>query len=114
MAHLDGFGVIDDDFPIRVDHKRNALMVKRNDTFTWRADTTTEPKHFNVIIGLDQKAREKIGEIPYKTVFLHWDLGPCPFGEDDPNGMERLEGIYREIASRMKDLMEILVGPDAG
>jgi phosphate transport system protein len=76
-------------------------------------DLMSEPKHFHVIIGLDEKAREMIGEIPYKTVFLHWDLGPCPFGENDPNGMERLEGIYREIASRMKDLMQILVGPNA-
>jgi protein-tyrosine-phosphatase len=77
-------------------------------------DLMSEPKHFNVIIGLDENAREEIGEIPYKTVFLHWDLGPCPFGQNDPNGMDRLEGIYREIASRMKDLMEILVGSDAG
>jgi len=76
-------------------------------------DLMAEPKHFHVVIGLDEKAREKVGELPYKTVFLNWDLGPCPFGAQDPNGMERLERIYREIASRMKDLMLILVGPDA-
>ena len=75
-------------------------------------DFMAEPVHFNVVIGLDEKAREKVGELPYKTVFLNWDLGPCPFGDDDPNGMERLEGLYREIAARMRDLMEILVGQD--
>ena len=76
-------------------------------------DFMTEPVHYHVVIGLDEKAKEEVGELPYKTVFLNWDLGPCPFGNDDPNGMERLEGIYREIAARMRDLMEILVGRDA-
>ncbi len=76
-------------------------------------DLTAEPRHFHVIIGLDEKSREMIGEIPYKSVFLEWDLGPCPFGEQDPEAMKRLEGIYREIASRMGDLMEVLRGPHA-
>ena len=76
-------------------------------------DLMAEPKHFHVIIGLDEQAREMIGEIPYKTVFLNWALGPCPFGENDPQAMERLEEIYREVASRLRDLMEILRGPDA-
>jgi phosphate transport system protein len=76
-------------------------------------DLLVEPKHYHVILGLDEKAKEMIGEIPYKTVFLDWDLGPCPFGDNDPEAMERLEAIYRDIASRMRDLMEILRGPDA-
>ncbi len=76
-------------------------------------DLMAEPKHYHVIIGLDDKSGAMIGEIPYKTVFLNWDLGPCPFGEDDPRAVERLEGIYREIASRLEDLMVILRGPDA-
>ena len=76
-------------------------------------DFMAEPVHYHVVIGLDDKAREMVGELPYKTVFLDWDLGPCPFGEHDPNALERLEGIYRQITSRMRDLMQILVGPDA-
>jgi len=76
-------------------------------------DLMAEPKHFHVIIGLDEKSREMVGEVPYKTVFLNWDLGPCPFSENDPEAMTRLEGIYREITSRLRDLMEILRGPDA-
>jgi len=77
-------------------------------------DLMAEPKHFHVVIGLDEQAQEMIGEIPYKTVFLNWALGPCPFGENDPEAMERLEEIYREVASRLRDLMEILRGADAG
>jgi phosphate transport system protein len=76
-------------------------------------DLMAEPKHFHVIIGLDEKAEEMIGEIPYKTVFLNWDLGPCPFGDNDPQAIEQLEAIYRELASRLRDLMVILRGPDA-
>lgn len=70
----------------------------------------TEPKHFHVIIGLDAEARDKVGDLPYKTVFLHWDVGPCPFGE---GGTARAEEAYREIASHLRELMLILRGPDA-
>jgi len=76
-------------------------------------DLMSEPKHFHVIIGLDPQAQEMLGEIPYKTVFLNWDLGPCPLEGGDPHGLERLESIYREIASRMRDLMVTLRGPEA-
>ena len=76
-------------------------------------DLMAEPRHFHVIIGLDEEAGKMIGEIPYKSVFLDWDLGPCPTGEGDPEGPERLEGIYREIATRLRDLMTTLRGPDA-
>jgi phosphate transport system protein len=75
-------------------------------------DLMAEPKHYHVIIGLDENSREMLGELPYKTVFLDWDLGPCPLGEEDPAAEERLESIYRQIATRLRDLMEILRGPD--
>lgn len=70
-----------------------------------------EPRHFHVIVGLDEEARARVGELPYKTVFLRWDLGPCPFGEDGP---QRSEAIYRDIATRLRELMLILRGADAG
>ena len=76
-------------------------------------DLMAEPRHFHVVIGLDEKAREMIGELPYKTVFLNWDLGPCPFSEDDPDAVKNFEAIYRVIAGQMRDLMEVLRGPDA-
>jgi phosphate transport system protein len=76
-------------------------------------DLMAEPRHFHVVIGLEEGAREKFGEIPYKTVLLNWDLGSCPSGADDPSVTTKLEGIYREIAGRLKDLMDVLRGPDA-
>jgi protein-tyrosine-phosphatase len=69
-----------------------------------------EPRHFHVAVGLDPEAREMVGELPYKTVFLNWDLGLCPFGE---GGAERAEEVYRQIASRLTELMLILRGEDA-
>lgn len=69
-----------------------------------------EPRHFHVIVGLDEESREKVGELPYKTVFLNWDVGPCPF---DDGGTERAEEMYREIASRLRELMQVLRGVDA-
>ena len=76
-------------------------------------DLMSEPKHFHVVIGLDAKAREMVGELPYKTVFLNWDLGPCPFSELDSDPIQVLETMYRVIAGQMRDLMEVLRGPDA-
>lgn len=76
-------------------------------------DFMAEPKHFHVVIGLDAQAGEMIGELPYKTVFLNWDLGPCPFSEEDPDAVGTFETMYRVIAGQMRDLMEVLRGPDA-
>jgi hypothetical protein len=73
----------------------------------------SEPKHFHVVIGLDAEAGDRIGELPYKTVFLNWDLGPCPFSEEDPDAEKTFESMYRAIAGQMRDLMEVLRGPDA-
>jgi phosphate transport system protein len=70
-----------------------------------------EPRHFHVVIGLEQGARGQVGELPYKTVFLDWDMGPCPFG--DGTGGDRAEAVYRDFASRLKELMDILRGEDA-
>ena len=69
-----------------------------------------EPKHFHIIIGLDRESREKVGELPYKTLFLNWDVGPCPFNDE---GRARADEMYREIASRLRELMLLLRGADA-
>jgi len=76
-------------------------------------DLMSEPKHYHVVIGLDDRAREMIGELPYKTVFLNWNLGPCPFTDEDPDAVRTFEAMYRVIAGQMRDLMEVLRGPDA-
>jgi phosphate transport system protein len=76
-------------------------------------DFMAEPRHFHVVIGLDAQAGEMIGELPYKTVFLNWDLGPCPFSEADPDAEKTFETMYRVIAGQMRDLMEVLRGSDA-
>jgi hypothetical protein len=65
-----------------------------------------------VIIGLDELSREKAGEMPFKSVFLNWDLGPCPFSEEDPDADARLEEMYRLLAAKLQDLMDTLRGPD--
>lgn len=69
-----------------------------------------EPRHFHIIIGLDPESREKVGELPYKTMFLNWDVGPCPFSDE---GLNSADELYREIASRLRELMQLLRGVDA-
>jgi phosphate transport system protein len=75
-------------------------------------DLLAETKHFHVVIGLDEGASDHVGEIPFKTVFLNWALGPCPSADGDLEATQRLEEIYRGIATRLRDLMDTLRGPD--
>ncbi len=68
--------------------------------------------HYHVVVGLDPEVAEAIGTPPFRTVFIQWDLGPRPEG-DDERTEERLTEIYRDIGARVRELMEILRGPDA-
>lgn len=71
-----------------------------------------EPRHFHVVVALEPGAREHLGEIPFRTVFTEWDVGPCPC-DGEEGGEEALEEMYKKLAFRIRDLMETLRGPDA-
>lgn len=68
-----------------------------------------EPTHevlapFHVIVALAEDARDHLPEIPFHTVFLQWDLAKS---EQD------LETCYKELAVRIRELMEALRGEGA-
>ncbi len=72
-----------------------------------------EPRHFNVIVSLGQGVREHIPVVPFLTVLLEWDVGPCPHEAPDGPPEERYAEMYKSIAVSVRDLMETLRGPDA-
>lgn len=72
-----------------------------------------EPRHFNVIVALTQGAREHIPIVPFLTVFLEWEVGPCPHEAPDRGAEECYSEMYKSIAVQVRDLMETLRGPDA-
>jgi phosphate transport system protein len=68
--------------------------------------------HYHVVVGLDPEVVEAVGKPPFRTVFLHWDIGGRPANDKDRTE-ERLTEIYRDLGSRVRGLMETLRGPDA-
>jgi len=63
----------------------------------------------HVIVSLQGEARSYLEAVPFHTSALDWDLGEAPEGDDE----QRFEEIYRELAVRIKDLMELLRGEGA-
>ncbi len=64
---------------------------------------------YHVIVGLDEGARQQIAELPYHTVFVQWDLGDDPDGQDEA----ALAELYRSLTGPVGSLMEALRGSDA-
>lgn len=66
----------------------------------------------DLIISLSGNARERLTELPFRTLLLQWDLEAA--SEEAPLDRERLAGLHRELARRLHELMDILVGERAG
>ena len=66
----------------------------------------------HVIVSLQGPVRSYIPQLPFHTTALEWDVGPVPAGGAGEQ-VQQWEALYREIAGRVRDLMEILRGPNA-
>lgn len=66
----------------------------------------------HVIVSLQGPVQSYIQQLPFHTTALEWKVESVPtgsFGEQP----EQWEALYRDIATRIRDLIEILRGPDA-
>jgi phosphate transport system protein len=70
-----------------------------------------EAQHFHVIVGLSRKAERHLTEIPFRTVFLSWDLGDL-VGKETLT-QEEFEEMYQALTPKIQDLMQTLRGRDA-
>jgi phosphate transport system protein len=61
---------------------------------------------FTVVIALQGRARDYLGEVPFHTTALHWDLKPAESADD-------LVEQYRTLHQRISDLIELLAGEEA-
>jgi phosphate transport system protein len=59
---------------------------------------------FDLIVSLEGDPRPHLGEVPFHTVVLEWDVG----GESAP-----LDEVARSIAAQLQHLVELLRGEDA-
>ncbi len=76
------------------------------------ATTVHELNDYHVVVSINGDVRDHIDTVPFATIFLRWDVGACP--EDMTScSDEQLDGIYRELAGHVEDLMVALRGEDA-
>lgn len=62
---------------------------------------------YHVIVSLAGDPMPHLEEVPYHTVVVTWDVGEG--GKSD----EAMEGLYRDLSTRIRDLMETLRGTRA-
>ncbi len=67
----------------------------------------------HVIVSLQGPVKNFVPELPFHTTGVEWEIGPVTDDEVNQLSTEEMEGIYREIATRVSDLMELLRGADA-
>ena len=49
-------------------------------------------------------------DIPFHTSALTWDIGWVDAGIGDEDAVRQFEAIYRDLAVRVGDLMQVLAG----
>jgi len=75
--------------------------------------TAHELNDYHVVVSLWDDVRDQVPAAGGGTVFLKWDVGPCPtaFGDDEVEA--QLDELYRRLAAEIEDLMVTLRGEDA-
>lgn len=78
-------------------------------------DTVRESwKDYYVLIALEGAISDYVDEIPFRTIAFEWDLkAPELENLDEQGKRDALEEVYKQTASRVRDLMEALHGEDA-
>lgn len=75
--------------------------------------TQPELDALHVIVVLQGSIGAHIARIPFNTAVVEWDIEDVPAGPDAAGDRERFETLYRDLAQRIRGLMETLRGEDA-
>jgi phosphate transport system protein len=67
----------------------------------------------HIIVSLQGPVRNFVPKLPFHTTGLEWDVGSVADDEAPNLSKEELETVYRQIATQVTDLMELLRGKDA-
>ena len=71
---------------------------------------TIDPSEYYIIVSLQGSISSFLKKIPFHSIALEWDLDNLIEDNTKNLNKEKLEIIYREISSRIHDLMEKLYG----
>lgn len=66
---------------------------------------------YDLVIALEGDARERLEDLPFRTVLLHWQLESHK--PEAPLDNEVIEDLHEELADRLHDLMFLLAGDEA-
>ena len=69
---------------------------------------------FDVIVSLDKKVRKYFLDTPFHTSTLRWKIDTLAEGLDEEQKQAQFEETYRELTVKIDELMQLLVGDDAG
>jgi phosphate transport system protein len=69
---------------------------------------------YHVIVGLEAGAAQAVGEIPFHTTLVEWDVEPFPAEVDAERQQAALTEAFRDLNGRVRDLMVMLRGEGAG
>ncbi len=84
---------------------------EKPEAFRW---TPGEVRRFHVIVGLNAAVKDLIGEVPFRTVALEWELDLPPESQaSDEDARGRFEEINKSLAVQIRELMETLRGREA-
>lgn len=94
-AYLAGHGLADEE------HTPTALPLEHDALLA-----------YDIVIAVTGALRERLSDLPFRTVLLHWNLEPPP--DDGGDGRDRLAAAHHALSQRLQELMELLVGEEAG
>ncbi len=91
---------------VEADYQRFATTIGIDMAKAWPTPLETlreQLDEYQIVVGVVAGAREKVGRLPFHTTMLEWDIDPTQ-GPD---------GVYRQMAPRIRELLEILRGEQA-
>ncbi len=68
---------------------------------------------YDVVVSLQGPISDYLPAQPFRTSYLEWDVGAAPNGAGEAEAEAGYLAMYREIAARMRGLMETLRGEEA-
>lgn len=69
---------------------------------------------FDIIVSLDKNARKYFPEIPFHTATLRWKSAELGVKPNDEAESADYEAAYRALTAKIDELMQLLVGDNAG
>jgi protein-tyrosine-phosphatase len=72
-----------------------------------------ELAELHLVVCLQGAVSDYLPELPFHTTAVNWDIGAGALAADQSPDEEMLTGLYRELGSRISELMHLLRGNDA-